>query len=94
MFQRPRPVQGRKRTRPSAPTIQTAPATPPPISRTVTLAEGMTIKDLAEKLEVRVKDVLTRLLMKRMVLTINSTLDTETARDIAREFGEIGRAHV
>tara|TARA_B100001123_G_scaffold70024_1_gene78350 strand:+ start:2519 stop:4309 length:1791 start_codon:yes stop_codon:yes gene_type:complete len=67
--------------------MPTAPATPPPISRTVTLAEGMTVKDLAEKLEVRVKDVLTKLLMKRMMLTINSTLDTETARDIAREFG-------
>ena len=87
MFQRPRPVQGRKRTRPSAPAMPTGPTTPPPISRTVTLAEGMTVKDLAEKLEVRVKDVLTKLLMKRMMLTINSTLDTETARDIAREFG-------
>jgi len=83
---RPRPVH-RSRTRPSAPAMPTAPATPPPISRTVTLAEGMTVKDLAEKLEVRVKDVLTKLLMKRMMLTINSTLDTETARDIAREFG-------
>ena len=67
--------------------MPTGPTTPPPISRTVTLAEGMTVKDLAEKLEVRVKDVLTKLLMKRMMLTINSTLDTETARDIAREFG-------
>ena len=86
MFQRPRPVH-RSRTRPSAPKMSTASATPPPITRTVTVAEGMTVKDLARKLEVRVKDVLTKLLMKRMMLTINSTLDTETARDIAREFG-------
>ena len=64
-----------------------APAEPPPITRSVTLAEGMTVKDLADKLEVRVKDVLARLLMKRVVLTINSTLDTDTARDIAADFG-------
>ena len=63
------------------------PAAPPPITRTITLAEGMTVKDLAEKLDVRVKDVLAKLLMKRMMMTINSTLDMETAKDIAREFG-------
>ncbi len=36
---------------------------------------------------VRVKDVLAKLLMKRMMMTINSNLDTETATMIAREFG-------
>jgi len=51
------------------------------------LAEGMTVKDLADKLELRVKDVLAKLLMKRLMLTINSTLDPETATMIAREFG-------
>ncbi len=63
------------------------PAAPPPITRTITLAEGMTVKDLADKLDVRVKDVLAKLLMKRMMMTINSTVDIETAKDIAREFG-------
>ncbi len=47
----------------------------------------MTVKDLADKLDVRVKDVLAKLLMKRMMMTINSTLDIDAARDIAREFG-------
>jgi translation initiation factor IF-2 len=84
--QRPRPVQTR-RERPSAPAAPMAPAAPPPITRTITLAEGMTVKDLADKLDVRVKDVLAKLLMKRMMMTINSTVDIETARDIAREFG-------
>ncbi len=77
---------GAKRERPSAPS-QPMVAPPPPVTRSVTLAEGMTVKDLADKLEVRVKDVLAKLLMKRMMMTINSPLDTETARDIAREFG-------
>ena len=75
-----------RRDRPSAPVQQAAPP-PPPISRTITLAEGMTVKDLADKLDVRVKDVLAKLLMKRMMMTINSTLEIETAREIAREFG-------
>jgi translation initiation factor IF-2 len=81
-----RPTQSR-RERPSAPVMPTMPAAPPPITRTITLAEGMTVKDLADKLDVRVKDVLAKLLMKRMMMTINSTVDIETAKDIAREFG-------
>jgi translation initiation factor IF-2 len=57
------------------------------VTRTITLAEGMTVKDLADKLDLRVKDVLAKLLMKRLMMTINSTLDTDTAMMIAREFG-------
>ena len=80
-----RPAAGARRDpRPSAPQ---APAAPPPVSRTITLAEGITVKDLADKLEVRPKDVLAKLLMKRLMMTINQTLDTETATMIAREFG-------
>jgi translation initiation factor IF-2 len=63
------------------------PAGPPPVTRTITLAEGMTVKDLSDKLEVRVKDVLKKLIDRRMMMTINTTLDTETATMIAREFG-------
>ena len=81
-----RPVTTR-RERPSAPSMPPAPAPPPPITRIITLAEGMTVKDLADKLDVRVKDVLAKVLMKRMMMNINSTLDMEVARDIAREFG-------
>ena len=85
MRQYGRPAPGARRDpRPSAPQ---APAAPPPVSRTITLAEGITVKDLADKLEVRPKDVLAKLLMKRLMMTINQTLDTDTATMIAREFG-------
>jgi translation initiation factor IF-2 len=60
---------------------------PPPVTRTITFVEGMTVKDLADKLEQRVKDVLKKLLDKRLMMTINSTVDTDTASMIAREFG-------
>ena len=84
----PRPSAGPRRDQGPRPSMaSSAPAVPPPISRTITLAEGMTVKDLADKLDVRPKDVLAKLLMKRLMMTINQTLDTETATMIAREFG-------
>jgi translation initiation factor IF-2 len=81
----PRPRSGPRRDdRPSAPTAVEA---PPPITKLVTLAEGMTVKDLADKLEVKAKDVLKKLIDRRMMFTINSTLDAGTAQVIARDFG-------
>jgi translation initiation factor IF-2 len=64
-----------------------APAAPPPVTRTITLAEGMTVADLAAKLDVKAKDVLRKLIERRMMMTINSTLDNETATLVARDFG-------
>ncbi len=81
----PRPG-GQRREGPRAPT-HIEPAAPPPITRTITLAEGMTVADLATKLDVKAKDVLRKLLERRMMMTINSTLDDDTASMIAREFG-------
>ncbi|HEY0524792.1 MAG TPA: translation initiation factor IF-2, partial [Stellaceae bacterium] len=81
---RPAAAQRREHARPAPPPMAAA---PPPVTKTITLAEGMTVKDLADKLDLRVKDVLAKLLMKRLMLTINSALDTETATMIAREFG-------
>jgi translation initiation factor IF-2 len=63
------------------------PSAPPPVTRKITLAEGLTVKDLADKLEVRTKDVLKKLLDKRIMMTLNTTLDVDTATMIAREFG-------
>ena len=89
-YQRPqqRPSGPRPQRR-EAPAPRPAPVAQelPPITRTITLAEGMTVKDLADKLDVRVKDVLKALLDRRMMMTINSTIDMEAARDIARQFG-------
>jgi translation initiation factor IF-2 len=76
----------RRREAPRVPQMSIQ-AAPPPITRTITLAEGMTVKDLADKLELRTKDVLKKLLDKRIMMTINTTLDVETATMIAREFG-------
>lgn len=58
-----------------------------PITRQITLTEGISIKELSEKLEVRAKDVIKRLLEKGIFSTINQTLDSQTAQDVARGFG-------
>ena len=67
--------------------IEPVPVPLPPVTRVVTLPEGLTVKDLAEKLEVKVKDVLKKFIEKHLMMTINTTLPTETATMIAREFG-------
>ena len=59
----------------------------PPVTKLITLAEGMTVKDLADKLEVKVKDLMKKILDRRMMMTINSTLDSDTAQVLARDFG-------
>src|SRR5947209_3783725 len=60
---------------------------PLPITRTLTITEGISVKDLAEKLGIRAKDLIARLLMKGAMATVNQTLDFELAKDMARHFG-------
>ena len=60
---------------------------PLPITRAITITEGISVKDLAEKLEVRAKDIIARLMTKGVMATVNQTLDEALASDIARHFG-------
>jgi len=60
---------------------------PPPIDREITVAEGVTVKELSEKLGVKANQVIKKLLEKKVFATINQTLDVKLAEDLAREFG-------
>jgi translation initiation factor IF-2 len=60
---------------------------PLPITRTITITEGISVKDLAEKLGIRAKDLIARLLMKGAMATVNQTLDFALAKDVANHFG-------
>ena len=60
---------------------------PPPIDREITVAEGVTVKELSEKLGVKANLVIKKLLEKKVFATINQTLDVKLAEDLAREFG-------
>jgi translation initiation factor IF-2 len=60
---------------------------PLPITRSITITEGISVKDLAEKLGIRAKDLIARLLLRGVFATINQTLDAELASEMARFFG-------
>jgi len=60
---------------------------PLPITRSITITEGISVKDLAEKLDVRAKDIIARLIQRGVLATVNQTLDAELAKDMARQFG-------
>jgi translation initiation factor IF-2 len=58
-----------------------------PITKTITVTEGISVKDLAEKLDVRGKDLIATLLMRGVMVTVNQSLDGELVKDVARQFG-------
>jgi translation initiation factor IF-2 len=60
----------------------------PPIDREITMAEGVTVKELSEKLGVKANLVIKKLVeTKKLFATINQTLDVKLAEELAREFG-------
>ncbi|MGA2723638.1 MAG: translation initiation factor IF-2 [Bryobacteraceae bacterium] len=69
------------------PTRRQVEAGPPPISREITISEGITVKELSEKLDVKANLVIKKLLDRGIFATINQTLDSKLATEVAREFG-------
>jgi translation initiation factor IF-2 len=67
--------------------VAQVPTGPVPITRTITVTEGVSVKDLAEKLEIRGKDLIATLLMKGVFVTVNQTLDGELVKEVAAQFG-------
>jgi translation initiation factor IF-2 len=60
---------------------------PLPITREITVTEGISVKDLAGKLDVRAKDLIATLLMSGIFVTVNQSLDAEMVKDVAAKFG-------
>jgi translation initiation factor IF-2 len=60
---------------------------PLPITRDITVTEGISVKDLAEKLDVRAKDLIATLLMSGIFVTVNQSLDAEMVKDVSAKFG-------
>ena len=63
------------------------PQEPMPVTRTITVTEGISVKDLAEKLDIRGKDLIATLLMRGVFVTVNQSLESELVKDVARQFG-------
>ena len=82
---RSRPGFGDRRTAIAAPVAPPVPREP----REVTITEGITIRDLAEKLDMRAKDLLKNLLDRGIFASINQALDVPTATTLAEAFSGI-----
>ena len=99
----PGPAPGRLRQRPaaviqdrdrergrrlSAPVREVASApSPREITRAIAITEGITVKDLAEKLKEKTKDLMQVLIKKGVLASINQPLESALATDVARYFG-------
>jgi len=67
--------------------IVTKPKDLPPVPEEITLSEGVTVKELADKLNQKSRDVITKLISKGVLATINQPISPETAVSIAEDFG-------
>ncbi|MCB0309054.1 MAG: translation initiation factor IF-2, partial [Bdellovibrionales bacterium] len=69
--------------------------TPKAQKRIIRISDGVTVAELAKKMSVKVGDVIARLMGMGMVVTINQTIDVDTATLVSSEFGfEIENVYV
>ena len=65
-----------------------APARAVPVElKPVRVMEGSTVREFAEKLDIKPKDVVQELFQRGVMATINQTMNTEIAKDIGKFFG-------
>jgi translation initiation factor IF-2 len=57
--------------------------------RQITITEGITVRDLAERLDIRAKDLLKTLLDRGIFASINQALDVPTATNLAEAFNGV-----
>jgi translation initiation factor IF-2 len=69
------------------PTFRREPETPVAVNKQITVAEGITVKELSEKLGLKASLVIKKLFERKIFATINQTLDVNLAVEIARAFG-------
>jgi len=76
-------VPGRRPGQPMPPPVRAIPAELKPVR----LVEGSTVREFAEKLEVKPKDVVSVLFERGVMATINQTLNADVAREVGKLFG-------
>jgi len=59
----------------------------PVVNKEITIGEGITVKELAEKLGLKSSMVVKQLFDRKIFATINQTIDVKLAEDLARDFG-------
>jgi translation initiation factor IF-2 len=90
--------RGRPQSQPPKPQTQRGPAPPRPTAAAepvieipigeVKISDGLVLKDLAERMNRKAKDIIKRLFLEKGIMaTINHALDQETARWVVEAFG-------
>src|SRR5262245_38001072 len=59
----------------------------PEVLKSARLVEGSTVREFAEKIEAKPRDVVTALMQRGVMATINQTISQDMARDIGRQYG-------
>jgi len=86
-------IRRRRPERPAAPerTAKVVDLPRPPANpedyKPMTITEGVTIKELAEKMDIKSKYIIQKLISKGILASINQALDVEAAREVCAEFG-------
>jgi translation initiation factor IF-2 len=55
--------------------------------RPISITEGVTLKELAEKMDIKSKYIIQKLISKGILASINQTLDLDVAKEVCAEFG-------
>jgi len=79
-------VRGRQKVNSGLP-IRVRRRSLPVVNKEITIGEGITVKELAEKLGVKSSLVIKLLFDRKIFATINQTLDLKLAQELARDFG-------
>jgi translation initiation factor IF-2 len=77
-------------TQPAPPAVELLPPTPPsePTSTVIRLPEALTVKDFAEALQLKTKDVLMQLMSLGTVASINTVIGLDLANTVAQKLGK------
>ena len=83
----PVPAPAAQSPAPAAPAAQPKPAAPAAPKPKISINETLTVKELADKMSVKVGDLLMKLLKAGVRASLNQRLDKDTAQLVASEFG-------
>ena len=86
-----KPLRRRRPDRAEAPAAKIVEFPRPPVSpeefKPISITEGVTLKELAEKMDVKSKYIIQKLISKGILASINQTLDIDVAKEVCAEFG-------
>jgi translation initiation factor IF-2 len=86
-----RPLKRRRLEKPEAPAAKVIEFPRPPVSpeefKPIRITEGVTLKELAEKMDIKSKYIIQKLISKGILASINQTLDLDVASEVCAEFG-------